>query len=65
MGTQVLKKLVVQHFKNLTLGEGLDFNNLNIFIGPNGSGKSNFLATLNFLRNALTASFVEDILVLI
>jgi len=52
----MLQNLTLQNYKNLSLSQGFTLGPLNILIGPNGSGKSNFVAALQFLRDALAPS---------
>jgi predicted ATPase len=52
----MLQSLSLYNYKNLHFPEPFALNSLNILIGPNGSGKSNFVAALQFLRDALAPS---------
>jgi predicted ATPase len=56
MDNLTLRSLITENFKNLSVNEGLDLKNLNIFIGPNGSGKSNFVSVLKLLKDCVSAS---------
>ncbi len=49
----ILSGLSAKNYKNLSIKQGIELNNLNIFIGSNGSGKSNFIAMLEFLKNCI------------
>ncbi len=53
MNKQILHSLHSNNFKNISLENGLELKNLNIFIGPNGSGKSNFISALKFLKDCV------------
>ena len=54
MDQPILKFIVTQNYKNLSLSQPVELKKLNIFIGSNGSGKSNFINTLKFLKDCLT-----------
>ncbi|MCP4353881.1 MAG: AAA family ATPase [Desulfobacterales bacterium] len=56
MNNQTLHSLHSNNFKNISLENGLELKNLNIFIGPNGSGKSNFISALKFLKDCVVHS---------
>ncbi len=53
MNSQNLSSINIDNFKNLSMGDGLKLNGLNIFIGPNGSGKSNVISVLKFLKDCV------------
>ncbi len=54
MNQPLLRFLVTNNYKNLSLNQIVILKNLNIFIGSNGSGKSNFISCLKFLKDSLT-----------
>ncbi|MBD2454576.1 AAA family ATPase [Nostoc sp. FACHB-87] len=55
MNQPLLKFIVTKNYKNLSLEDAINLENLNIFIGSNGSGKSNYISCLKFLKDSLTA----------
>ncbi|AFY45654.1 AAA family ATPase [Nostoc sp. PCC 7107] len=54
MNQPLLKFIVTKNYKNLSLEDAINLENLNIFIGSNGSGKSNYISCLKLLRDSLT-----------
>ena len=60
MDQPILKFIVTQNYKNLSLSQPVELKKLNIFIGSNGSGKSNFINTLKFLKDCLTSLADEN-----
>ncbi len=55
-----LHSLTAKNYKNLSLENGTELKNLNIFIGPNGCGKSNTIAVLEFLKNCISSGSDES-----
>ena len=50
-----------RNYKNISMGDnGVDFENLNVFIGSNGSGKSNLINIFRFLRDSIEDVSAED-----
>jgi hypothetical protein len=54
MNQPILQFIESRNYKNLSLSEPVELDNLNVFIGSNGSGKSNFISCLKFLKDCLT-----------
>jgi predicted ATPase len=54
MNQPLLRFLITNNYKNLSLDKIVELQNLNIFIGANNSGKSNFINCLKFLKDSLT-----------
>ncbi|OQX23907.1 MAG: ATPase [Desulfobacteraceae bacterium IS3] len=55
MNEQKVRMLQSKRFKNLYMDDGINLNDLNIFIGPNCSGKSNLISILKFLKDCIVA----------
>lgn len=60
MGTVSVSRIVTKNYKNLRLGNGIDFGALTVLLGSNGSGKSNLIALIEFLQLSIAGASLED-----
>lgn len=61
IGTPKILGIKTQNYKNIPMqDDGVNFENLNVFIGSNGSGKSNLINIFRFLRDSIEDVSAED-----
>ena len=60
MSTVSVSRIVTTNYKNLQLGNGIDFGPLTVLIGSNGSGKSNLIALFEFLQQSIARARLEE-----
>ena len=61
ISTLKLLGIKTKNYKNISMGDnGVNFENLNVFIGSNGSGKSNLINIFRFLRDSIEDVSAED-----
>ncbi|MCY3993974.1 MAG: AAA family ATPase [Caldilineaceae bacterium] len=60
MSTVSVSRIVTTNYKNLRLGDGIDFGALTVLLGSNGSGKSNLIALFEFLQQSIAGARLDD-----
>lgn len=61
IGTPKILGIKTKNYKNISMqDDGVNFENLNVFIGSNGSGKSNLINIFRFLRDSIEDVSAED-----